>query len=190
MYRKFGPVNSAAVKSAAVFACVFSALWSFNSHALEEVYLAPDQFIAQTFSSEQPQAQLLWITGELQTAARNILGKKPDSLRTRYWQQNGQSAWILEEIGKDMPITVGVVVKDSKIAELKVLVYRETRGWEVRAPSFTAQFSGAALKKKNKLDTRIDGISGATLSVNALQKLARLALLYDSALNKELASAQ
>jgi len=57
-----------------------------------------------------------------------------------------------------------------------VLVFRESRGDEIRYPSFTEQFTGATLNNKQKLDRRIDGISGATLSVNALRKLAAVAL--------------
>ena len=62
---------------------------------------------------------------------------------------------------------------------MKVLVFRESRGWEVRYPFFTEQFADASLKAETKLDRKIDGISGATLSVDALIKLARLALFLD-----------
>jgi uncharacterized protein with FMN-binding domain len=83
----------------------------------------------------------------------------------------------LEEIGKEQPITTGIVVEDGKIDQVKVLVFRESRGFEVRYPFFTDQFRGATLREGLDLDREIDGISGATLSVRALTKLARLALL-------------
>jgi len=47
---------------------------------------------------------------------------------------------------------------------------------EVRYPFFTDQYKDASLQKDKQLDRTIDGISGATLSVRALTKLARLAL--------------
>lgn len=56
-------------------------------------------------------------------------------------------------------------------------MFRESRGFEVRYPFFTDQFRGARLREGLDLDREIDGISGATLSVRALTKLARLALL-------------
>jgi hypothetical protein len=59
---------------------------------------------------------------------------------------------------------------------LRVLEFRESRGWEVRYPFFTDQFGGIGLRPDLQLDRPIDGISGATLSVRALKKLARLAL--------------
>ena len=49
-------------------------------------------------------------------------------------------------------------------------------GWEVRYPFFTDQFNGLQLDEKKQLNKKVDGISGATLSVNALTRLSRLAL--------------
>ena len=67
-------------------------------------------------------------------------------------------------------------LSDGKILDVKVLIFRESRGWEVKYPFFTDQFKDATLVTGNNLDRKIDGISGATLSVNALTKLGRLAL--------------
>jgi uncharacterized protein with FMN-binding domain len=83
---------------------------------------------------------------------------------------------VLEEIGKELPITVGVIVERNYIKSLKVLTYRENRGGEVTTPAFTDQFNGAGLEAGVQLDTGIDGISGATLSVHALTRLATMAL--------------
>ena len=109
-----------------------------------------------------------------------ILAHPYKGLRIRYWQEQDKSAWILEEIGKEKPITVGFVVRDGRIQQVKVLVFRESRGWEVRHSFFTDQFKQAGLTGTHELDTRIDNISGATLSVRAVSKLARIALLLDN----------
>ncbi|MBT8117818.1 MAG: FMN-binding protein, partial [Gammaproteobacteria bacterium] len=87
-------------------------------------------------------------------------------------------AWILEEIGKERPITTGLVINEQGIERLRVLVFRESRGWEVKHPFFTDQFPGIQLTAGRELDGPIDGVSGATLSVRALKKLARLALYF------------
>lgn len=142
-----------------------------------ETYMEPDAFVAASFEGDPPDPQVLWLTGELRDQAKSILGHPPDALRVRYWARDGRSVWILEEIGKEKPITTGFVVEDGAIRNVKVLIYRETRGWEVRYPFFTDQFNDATLSSDLELDTRIDGISGATLSVSALKRLARLALL-------------
>lgn len=144
--------------------------------ALAMEYQSSSEFLAQTFKGTPPPPKVLWLTGAVGQSASTILGHPPGALRTRYWVQNGRSAWILEEIGKEQPITVGLVIHQGRIENVKVLTYRESRGDEVRHDFFTRQFTNISLKPDTRLDKNIDGISGATLSVQALSKLARLAL--------------
>ena len=139
-------------------------------------YLEPADFISQSFEGEAPVVSKLWITRETKAHIEEIMGRKWNSLRVRYWERHGKFAFILDEIGKIHPITVGIIVKEAKIEELKVLIYRESRGWEVRHAFFTDQFKGATIDQSYRLDRKIDGISGATLSVRALTRQARLAL--------------
>lgn len=133
-------------------------------------------FLATTFQ-EAPEARDIWLTGDLRTRARDILRHDYPQVRVQYWRSGSRTAWVLDEIGKERPITVGVVIDHDRVEKVSVLVYRESRGWEVKSPAFTAQFSGARLADGTQLDRDIDGISGATLSVRALQTLTRLALL-------------
>ncbi len=79
-----------------------------------------------------------------------------------------------------MPISIGVVIENDAIKTVKILAYRESRGGEVRFPSFMAQYRGATLDAEGKLDRSIDGITGATLSVWAVNRVAALALYYHS----------
>lgn len=143
------------------------------------VYQEPAEFIKQVFNDNPPKADLLWIDKELQKQVADILDHKYRGLRVRYWQQDKKSAWVLEEIGKEKPITAGIVVNNGQIELVKILVFRESRGWEVRHDFFTDQFKQARLKDDHQLDNNIDNISGATLSVRAVSKLARIALLLD-----------
>lgn len=150
----------------------------FISHLTfaQGVYQTPEDFLKETFQNAPPEPRLLWLTGERQKVAEQILGHKLNALRIRYWKIEEKSAWILDEVGKDEPITTGVVINQDKIEQLKVLIFRESRGWEVKYPFFTDQFKEIQLKSDYNLNKTIDGISGATLSVNALKKVARLAL--------------
>ena len=141
-------------------------------------------FLGEVFG-QPPASETLWLTKDLQPAVRAILEHDYPAPRLRYWRVGQRSAWVLEEIGKEMPITVGIVVENGAIERVRILVYRESRGWEVKSPAFTAQFSGARLAAEQKLDRHIDGISGATLSVRALGKLARLALLLHQQVNSD-----
>ena len=140
----------------------------------------PEDFVREAFAGNPPPARLLWLTKPVAAAATHILSHPPAQKRVRYWQQGERSVWVLDEIGKEQPITSGIVVDGGRIALVKVLVYRESRGGEVRYPRFTDQFIGATLAAGSELDRSIDGISGATLSVWALTRLARLALYFDS----------
>lgn len=107
----------------------------------------------------------------------DILGHRYKGLRIRYWIQSSKTAWILDEIGKEKPITTGFVIEDGKLKKVRILIFRESRGWEVRHAFFTDQFRDAKLAEDNRLDRDIDNISGATLSVRAVTKLSRIALL-------------
>ena len=100
-------------------------------------------------------------------------------MRLHYWQQGETTAWILEEIGKTEPITIGVSIEAGKVRNVRVLTFRESRGWEIRYPFFTEQYLGASLDENHGLDRAIDGITGATLSVAAMNKVVRIALLLD-----------
>jgi hypothetical protein len=151
----------------------------------EEVFLQPAEFLAQAFAGDVPAPDRLWITADIKPAIRNILGRDLGRLRQRYWRRGTRSAWILEELGKDQPITTGIVVENGKVFQVRVLVYRESRGWEVRYPAFTEQFRGAGLLADDRLDRPIDGITGATLSVRALTRIARVALFLDSRIDSK-----
>lgn len=134
------------------------------------------EFLARAFNAPQPEPAVIWLSGERKTTVRQLLGHDYPALRLRYWCRGERSAWILDEVGKELPITVGITIDDGYINSLRVLTYRENRGGEVATPSFTDQFNGAALGPDQLLDTKIDGITGATLSVQALTRLGRIAL--------------
>ena len=139
-------------------------------------YQKPADFLSETFQQNVPKAQVIWLSGEVRDTATEILTHKPRSLRVRYWANEDKSVWVLNEIGKTEPITVGFVIRDNKITLVKVLIFRESRGSEIRHDFFTRQFNNTKLTQNNKLDRHIDGITGATLSVRALTRLSQLAL--------------
>lgn len=148
------------------------------------VYQEPADFINQVFNNHPPKADVLWLDKTLKKKIVNILDHKYKGLRIRYWRTAEKSAWILDEVGKEKSITVGFVIRNEKIELVKVLVFRESRGWEVRHDFFTNQFKQARLQKDQQLDKSIDNVSGATLSVRAVKKLARIALLLDNEIHK------
>lgn len=146
----------------------------------ETVYLPPDQFVAQAFDGHPPKPELIWLTKEVTRQATQILGHAPAQLRQRYWRAGERSVFVLEETGKEEPITAGFIIEKGRVVKTQVLVYRESRGGEIRHAPFLRQYEGAALDGEFRLDRGIDGISGATLSVRAMERMARLALYLDS----------
>lgn len=149
--------------------------WGDDPSAIR-LYQSSEQFIAAAFAGNTPTKRTLWLRGDVKRSVARIMGHRYRGLRIRYWQRGARTAWILEEIGKERPITAGFVVQQGRIESVRVLEYRESRGWEVRYPFFLAQFDGAALLGDERLDRTIDSISGATLSVRAMTRMSRLAL--------------
>ena len=150
----------------------------------ESIFQSADDFVNESFAGKPPAAEVLWLQDDLKKQLEDILDHSYEGKRIRYWQQGSRSVWVLEEIGKTKPITTGIVINNKKIEVIKVLVFRESRGWEIKYPFFTGQFIQAGMTDEHKLDRTIDGISGATLSVRAVTKLARIALLLDLQLKR------
>jgi hypothetical protein len=144
----------------------------------DTVYQTREDFLREVFGTPPP-PKAIWLDNATQEKLKAVLGHPYGQARLRYWRADGKSAWILDEIGKEYPITAGFVVKNGAIERVRVLVYREDRGMEVRYPSFLQQFVGARLTG-DKLSKEIDGISGATLSVHSMDRMARAALLLNT----------
>jgi len=154
------------------------ALFGGSAVIADDVYQEPNAFLEEAFKGKVPTPEVLWLTEEHRDAASRILNHPPHMLRVRYWRQDARTAWILEEIGKERPITVGVVLHNGAIENVSILIYRESIGWEVRHRFFTKQFEQAELNERLMLTNPIDGIVGATLSVRAVTGVARLAAYF------------
>lgn len=155
-----------------------------------EEYLSQNDFLAQAFPGQTPKAATLWLKAEQKSVAQKIFGHPYQGLRVRYWALGESTAWILEEVGKERPIRIGVVIDQAQIRQVSILAFEESRGWEVRYPFFTDQFAGASATATQTLDKNIDGITGATLSVRAVTGVARWALYLNSLVNPHLQAQQ
>ena len=151
-----------------------------GASADERVYKKPSDFIKSAFGGKIPPTSIISLSGEVKARAKRIMAHNYRESRVRYWKQGKRSVWILEEIGKTKPITTGFIVENGRINSVEILIYRESHGWEVSKPFFTRQFSRASLRSGDQLSNQIKNVAGATLSVRAVSKLARLALYLDS----------
>jgi hypothetical protein len=148
------------------------------SFAADTVYQEPADFLEQYLPGCKQQA--LWLNGDAKAQVEDVVGHPFPGVRVRYCGAAGKTAWILDEIGKTEPITSGVVVDNGRVERVRVLVFRESRGGEVHRDAFVRQYENATLEADRSLDRPIDGITGATLSVWALNRQVRLALLLDA----------
>jgi hypothetical protein len=146
----------------------------------DRVYKQPSEFIKSAFGGKIPSASVLSLSSEAKSRAKAIMSHNFGESRIRHWKQGDRSVWILEEIGKTQPITTGFLIENGQIKSVEILIYRESHGWEVSKPFFTKQFSNASLKSGDQLSADVKNVAGATLSVRAVTKLARLALYLDS----------
>lgn len=158
----------------------FGLLFIAIAHA-DTTYQSPDDFVREAIPQDAAQPlkpSVFWLDKSIQDDISKILGHPYPQARLRYWRKDNRSVWILEEIGKEYPITAGFIIGDDQILRAQVLIYRETRGMEIHLPAFLNQFKGNTLAD-DKLAHKVDGISGATMSVNAMVKMAQVALLLN-----------
>ena len=134
-------------------------------------------FLQKTFA-QIPKPQRIWIDKKRQHVIKNQFNPSQIKLSYRYWQKEDVTAWILDEIGKERNITTGIVIENNHIKSVEVISYRESRGGQVQSERFTNQYQQKDLN--SNLVKEIDSISGATLSVNAINKQVKLALYLNS----------
>ena len=147
------------------------------SFAAEIVHQSPPDFLDEHLPGCQSKA--LWLKAPAKAEIESLLDRPYSGARVRYCLAEGKTAWILDEIGKTEPITTGIVVDHGRVARVSVLVFRESRGGEVHREAFVRQYEQAGPGSNSGLDRHIDGITGATMSVSAVNRQVSLALLLD-----------
>ena len=96
-------------------------------------------------------------------------------------------AVVTEEIGKYRPITFMVGAgPDLRVRDVAVMVYRESRGGDVKRKRFLSQYRGKRATDPIDVGRDIINVSGATISVRSLNAgvkrvLAELTAIYGGA---------
>lgn len=142
------------------------------------LFQAPDAFLSEAFSGEVPAPQTLSLDATAQSRISAVFGRPFPQARVRYWSKDGRTAWIFDDLGKKgyQPTTSGFVVNSGgQIDVARVLIYKESRGEQVGDAPFLAQLAGAKANGSG-LDVAVDNISGATLSVQMMVRMARTAI--------------
>ncbi|MBD3297286.1 MAG: FMN-binding protein [candidate division Zixibacteria bacterium] len=98
---------------------------------------------------------------------------------------------VSEERGKYRPITfMAGVSPDMHVIDVRVLVYRESRGGEVQRKRFLRQYRDKDLTDPLRINRDIINITGATISVRALNAGVRKALAVAEWLNRDVEGTQ
>ncbi len=131
----------------------------------------------------------------------SITKKRADKVMSKYWEdeeynlsrvtligsdqpeiysvQQGNSkpfAYVLfaETMGKVDTFTYLIIFKpDGIIEKVSVLLYRENYGGEIASKRFLKQFAGKSNGLNMEYNQDIDGISGATISVQAITRAVK-----------------
>ena len=166
-----------------LFIILFSVL-NFSNNAFTKQTDAEVDFLNKVFKNQIPKKERIIVKGENKKKIKTIMGNKYKKRMFSYWQNNNEQVWILNSIGKYKPITAAFITDNCKVKSSHVLVYREQHGYEIKYPAFLLQFKETEIDKALKLNTKIDNISGATLSVNSMKRMAKVALLLSKLSNE------
>ncbi len=155
--------------------------------AQDQVFLTPEEALAEVFPKGRyvQDDTLRFTPEELEEARRALRRTEPlDSVLVvrRVYDAEGRFlgyAVITEELGKHRPITFIVGVRpDFSVEKVAVMVYRESHGGQVRLPRFLYQYRGKTLRDPIQTHRDIVNISGATISVNSLNRGVRKVLYF------------
>lgn len=153
----------------------------------EEIYMSPEEAAKLMFpDSEQVEATTLVLTPEQKKTVEERIGWQfpEDSFECFIGRSNGKVdgwAMIQHTIGKHKPMTYMVGVDaDGEVLNVEVLIYRESRGSEVRTDRFNYQYEGKTLYDPIRINRDIINISGATMSVRSMSAgVKRVLVLVD-----------
>ena len=140
--------------------------------ALTLIFPASDQILKETVTLTDEQAERVGSAAGYPIDERNQIVYKAMSGRT----VDGYAV-VADEIGKfhDITFVVGMSPQ-ARVTRVEVLVYRESRGGEVRYRRFLRQFEGKSLRNPIRPNRDVINITGATLSVRAISRGVRKAL--------------
>ena len=150
----------------------------------EEVYMAPDEAARLMFStSDHIRAEVITLSPDQKRRIEERIGWHfPETTFDCFiGETNGQiDGWALIQntIGKHKPMTYIVGIgPNGEVTNVEVLVFRESRGSEVRKKRFNYQYQGKTPNDPIRINRDIINISGATMSVRSMSAGVKRALV-------------
>jgi len=149
-----------------------------------DVYLTEEEALKILFPKAQKiQAEELRLTPDQKVQIQDRIGWKfpEESFRAFKAETDGTAdgyAVIQETIGKHRPITYIVgITPQGKVFDVEIMVYRESKGSEVRRKRFNAQYEGKTAQDPISINKDIINITGATMSVRSVSAGVKRALV-------------
>ena len=149
-----------------------------------DVYLTEEQALKILFpKAEKIHVEELHVDPEQKTRIEERIGWKfPETVfRAFKAESHGKIdgyAILQETIGKHRPITYVVgITPEGKVFDVEILVYRESKGSEVRRKRFNAQYEGKTAQDPIRINKDIINITGATMSVRSVSAGVKRALV-------------
>jgi len=128
---------------------------------------------------------ILKLDSELKALVENRVKQRFYRDELYYWNISNNDTTIAyalmdNVLGKSMPITFLVILNnEGSILAAEIIKYREAYGSDVGNKNWLAQFAYFNDTTDFKVGGNIDGISGATISVNSLSKgIQKMAVLF------------
>jgi Na+-translocating ferredoxin:NAD+ oxidoreductase RnfG subunit len=155
--------------------------------SMAEVYLSEEEALKLMFpKSERIKKDLLKIPSDKKAVIEDRIGWKfPEEAFEVYIGETGTQidgyAFVQNTIGKHKPMTYMVGVDaHGRVSNVELLVFRESRGSEVRTKRFNVQYEGKTAADPVRLNKDIINISGATMSVRSMTAgIKRVLVLVD-----------
>ncbi len=149
-----------------------------------QVYLTPGDAMEEIFEDvASVDTVLAVLTPEEMAGLHKMLGAAVPRDSIFVFKPKDESGSLLgyavigEEVGKYRPITFMVgTTAELKVKNVEVLIYRESRGGEVRRSRFLRQYRGKSADNPIRINRDILNIAGATMSVNAMNHGVKRAL--------------
>lgn len=154
---------------------------------MAEVFMSEDEGVKTMFpKSERVRKDLIKLNAEKKTQIEDRIGWKfPEEEFEVYIGETGTRvdgyAMVQNTIGKHKPMTYMVGVDgQGSVSDIELLVFRESRGSEIRQKRFNSQYEGKTVLDPVRINKDIINISGATMSVRSMSAgIKRVLVLVD-----------
>ena len=146
--------------------------------------LTAEQALARAFpTATETREHVFEIDPALRDQLRRRLGYTPRQAFAVFHEgrRDGRSlghAIVMNDVGKTLPITFLVVIApDARVDQVLLMAFREPRGYEIEREIFRRQYRGRRAADPVRRGRDIRNISGATMSVDAMSRGVKRALV-------------